>query len=323
MINKLLSKIFQLGLFRNLLRSVPTSLLVRLAERMAWTREEGIYPGWRFAVEECKPTTAVLLRLAIWREFAARNLPDAPVRVPWYQGLTIYLRLGNDQSRCLYVSGSFEPNELWYLGEVLRPGMCFVDIGANEGFYSIYAAKKAGTSGRVFSFEPSPRERPWLERNVRANQLDNVAISPLALADAPGEAVLNLADAEHNGQNTLGSFGHQGVTCAESVKVELATLDALRESGKIPKIDVIKMDVEGAELKVLRGALDTLKNDRPLILMELFDAALRGQGASAEEVIDFLRDIGYAISEFDLGSGTLVNMRKNPPDSANIVARPI
>jgi len=298
-------------------------LLVCLAESFASSREEGVYPGWRFAVEEYKPTPAVLRRLAIWREFADRDLPNTPVKVRWYEGLIVNLRLGNDQSRCLYVSGSFEPNELWFLGQYLKQGMCFVDIGANEGFYSIYAAKKVGLSGKIFSFEPSPRELTWLQRNVRVNRLGNIQVIPKALADVVGTAVLNLADAEHNGQNTLGTFGHQGVTCIESVQVELTTLDSLRKSGSIPKIDVIKMDVEGAELKVLKGAANILTNDRPLILMELFDAALKGQNSSANEVLAWLTKLGYVIYTFDFKSGQPSPMAGEiEENSINIIAKP-
>jgi FkbM family methyltransferase len=291
---------------------------------MACPRKEGVYPGWCFAIEEYTPAASpsVLWRKAIWLEFAARNLPNAPVRMSWHQGLTVNLRLGNDQSRCLYVSGSFEPNELWFVGQYLKPGMCFIDIGANEGFYSIYASKKVGPTGKVFSFEPSPRERPWLERNVRVNQLTNVTISPLALANVPGEAVLNLADAEHNGQNSLGPFGHQGVTCADSIRVELNTLDHLRESGKIPKPDVIKIDVEGAEFKVLTGSIKTLKNDQPVVLIEVFDAALCGQLSTAADVLSLLEDLGYQIRNFNEQSGLLVEMDTTSNLSANIVAIP-
>lgn len=295
-----------------------------VAEGFSFTRSEGIYPGWHFAVEELKPLppTSILRRLAIWKEFADRNLKDTPVKVSWYQGLKVNLRLGNDQSRCLYVGGSFDPNELWYLGETLKPGMCFVDVGANEGFYTMYAARKVGSLGRVFSFEPSYRERSWLERNVRTNQLTNVQVLPLALADAKGNAVLNLADAEHNGQNTLGSFGHKGVACVESVEVELATLDDLRESGRIPKIDVIKIDVEGAELRVLKGARKTILSDRPVILMELFESALRGQGGDINQVVGFLQDLHYQLFEFALDTGHLTRLVNLSEPSTNVVAIP-
>jgi FkbM family methyltransferase len=321
-IKSLFSLITFLGVFRKFLKVAPRWLLVSLAEFSADLRKEGIYPGWRFAIEEYKPTSAVLRRLAIWQEFAKRDLPDTPVRVIWYEGLVVNLRLGNDQSRCLYVSGSFDPNELWFLGQILKPRMCFVDIGANEGLYSIYAAKKVGLSGKIFSFEPSPRERLWLKRNVQANHLVNIQVLPQALADVIGEAVLNLADAEHNGQNTLGTFGYQGVTCVESVQVELTTLDLLRKSGKIPKIDVIKMDVEGAEFKVLKGSVDILQNDRPLLLIELFDAALKGQNSSTDEVLEWLAELGYEIQEFDFKSGNPSMMIGKPVESSvNIIAR--
>lgn len=314
------------GLFNAILKFLPSWLLVFLAECLAVTREEKRYPGWHFAFEEYAIPTApsVLRRLAIWKEFAARNLSNVAVRVSWYQGLIVNLRLGNDLSRCLYVSGSFDPNELYYLGEILKPGMCFVDVGANEGFYTIYAARKIGAQGRVFSIEPSPREQSWLEQNISTNQLSNVQLIPLALADNQGNDILKLADAEHNGQNTLGNFGYKGVTCSERVEVELTTLDLLRRSGGIPKIDVIKIDVEGAEYKVLKGANQTIKKDRPVILIELFDDALRLQNASVSLILSYLRELQYSFFEFDHSTGGLIKMREQVfSGSANIVAKPI
>jgi FkbM family methyltransferase len=301
------------------LNAAPAGMLAGLARALGRTRPFGLYPGWKFAVEEDRPTWDVTWRLRLWEAYRRRGI-ERPVRVRWYDDLVVDLALGNDQSRCLYVSGSFEPNEFWFLGWVLTPGAAFVDIGANEGFYTVFAARRVGSEGRVYAFEPSPRERARLEGNLRANRLDNVTVFTQGLAEQAGRAVLHVADPEHNGQNSLGAFGHSGVECAENLEIELTTLDHLRERGSIGKIDVIKMDVEGAEMRVLRGATNTLRRDKPILLLELFDAALRGQGSSAEQVLTFLKGAGFDLYQFDAASGKPIALRAAAAQSSNIIA---
>jgi FkbM family methyltransferase len=303
----------------SLLSVAPPVLLVGMARALAHTRPYGLYPGWKFAVEEDRPTWDVEERLRLWQIFRDRHI-ERPVRVRWYDGLVVDLTLGNDMSRCLYVSGSFEPNEFCFLGSVLRPGAQFVDIGANEGFYTLFAARRVGPQGRVYAFEPSPRERARLDANIEANKLRNVTVFGEGLAEQEGRAVLHLAEAEHSGQNTLGAFGYPGVDLAADVQVDLTTLDQLRDSGRVARVDVVKMDVEGAEMRVLRGALRTLQHDRPIMMFELFDAALRGQGSSADEVVDFLRGHGFDLYQFDTQSGEPVVLRTTATHSTNIIA---
>ncbi len=309
--------------FDRLIQLIPNFLLVRIAEFFSEVRPEGPYPGWRFAEEEYKPTIKVNRRLAIWREFVRRDYLALPVKIKWYEGLNIYLRLGNDQSRCLYVSGSFEPNEIYWLGTILKSGMCFLDIGANEGFYTTYAAKKVGPTGSVYAFEPSVRELTWLQRNIDRNNLQNVTVFQMGLADKKGKAVLKIADHEHNGQNTLGAtFGHPGVSSISEIEVPITTIDAMRHAKLLPKLDVVKIDVEGAEAMVLEGAKATLVNDRPTIIIELFEAALALQGSCVAEVINFLEGANYRILWFNNVSGRLTDIRPSDVSSQNVVAVP-
>jgi FkbM family methyltransferase len=306
---------------RDLVGVLPPALLVALARSTARLQPLGVFPGWRFAIEETRPTALVNLRKLIWDRFRDEGLSD-PVRVPWYDELVLDLALGNDQSRCLYVSGSFEPNEFAWLDHAIQPGMTILDIGANEGFYTTFLAQRVGSSGAVVAFEPSPRERARLERNVAINGIDNVRIVPKALSDKAGRAVFHVADAEHNGQNTLGSFGHKGVNEVESIEVDVVRLDDVFSEFARVRLDLIKMDVEGAELAVLRGAAELIARDRPLILLEVFDAALRGQGASAADLLDWLRAAHYQLWAFDETSGQLVALNEDPLESGNVVALP-
>ena len=295
-------------------------MLRALAPHAAQPRALGRFPGWSFTVEEHSPTPQLSLRREIWRRFG-RERVEAPVRVAWFEELRLDLVLGNDQSRCLYVCGSYEPNEFDFLARVLRGGMTVIDVGANEGFYSLFCARRVGAKGMVVAVEPSPRERSRLERNVALNRLRNVRVVASALAARPGRAVLRIANAEHNGQNSLGAFGHASVTLAGQVEVELEPLDTLVRTQALGRVDLIKLDVEGAELAVLQGAEAVLAASRPLLLFELFDAALRGQGASAQEVLDFLAARGYRFLRFGADGG-LAPLPSLAEASINLVAAP-
>jgi FkbM family methyltransferase len=90
----------------------------------------------------------------------------------------------------MFVGGSFEPNEFAWLDTILRPGMTFVDVGANDGLYALFAAQRVGPQGKVLAIEPSQREFMRLDRNLRLNRLTNVRAFRLAASSQYGEATL-------------------------------------------------------------------------------------------------------------------------------------
>ena len=127
-------------------------------------------------------------RRAVGRGRASSNIV-IPLTVPWHDRTIVNVTLGNDNSLCLYVCGSFEPNEFAFLDQVLKPGMVFVDVGANDGYFTLFAARRLGPTGRVIAVEPSSRERVNLQRNVEAQPARPMStVVPLALGAAPGTA---------------------------------------------------------------------------------------------------------------------------------------
>jgi FkbM family methyltransferase len=172
-----------------------------------------------------------------------------------------------------------EPEQTSAFRTSLRPGHVCFDIGANVGYYTILASRLVGPRGRVFAFEPLVRNVAYLYRHVYLNRADNVTIVPAACSDAlrlasflPGDnvAVGHLVG-EENGS------GVPVVTVAVDQIVEL--------TGVVP--NVLKIDVEGAELSVLRGASDTLAAARPIVFLSTHSAGLRG------ECLDLLQNHGY------------------------------
>ena len=271
------------------------------AESLAYVRPLVPYPGWHFDIEWDNLDLAFQMRKKIWSYFRDRQL-EAPFMLKWYHNLRLMLYLGNDLSKQLFIGGCYDPNEFAWLNTILAPGMVFLDVGANDGLYTIFAARKVGESGAVWAFEPSEREFQRLCHNVQWNELKQVRAFKLALSDYEGTAELKIAGSEHAGQNTLGDFIYQ-VPLLRKQCVEVRTLDGLIHEKGLTSIDVMKIDVEGSEQRVLEGASNVLRNIRPILVFEVADAALLRQGSSSEQLLDFLRSFGYTIFAFDKATG--------------------
>lgn len=280
-------------------------------------------PGWRFAEEYYDQRRWLACRRgALWEAAREKELA-VPLTVRWHGGTMVDVTLGNDNSLCLYVCGSFEPNEFAFVDRVLKPGMTFIDVGANDGYYSLFAARRVGPTGKVVAIEPSSRERAHLQRNLGRNGLDNVQVVAAALGAEPGVVDLHLAHGVHAGHNTLGDFAHDDVVRASSERVPLETLDAVVARHSLTQVDMVKIDVEGGEAGVIAGARKVLNEMRPILLMELNDRALRAQGQSAEALLRTLReDVGYEVLSFSLVMGRPERAIEGLPLSANIVAMP-
>lgn len=284
-----------------------------LAERVAARPVLKPYPGWVLGAGE-RRGLAARIRQQLWQ-----YLRDE-FEVEWLEGLRLRLLPGNETSRAIFVTGRYEPNEFCILDRMLRPGMTFVDAGANMGLYSLFAAKRVMPRGRVLAMEPSRREYEILVRNVEANRLQNVRALRVALSDRRGTAELLVAPLENAGHNTLGEFGY-GTALERKETVPVERLDDIIRGEGIERVDVVKMDVEGAEMLALRGATDVLQQFHPVLLLEVSDRTLQYQGSSSREVLASLENDGYGFYGFDAGSGLPQPLEVKPLfDSVNVVA---
>jgi FkbM family methyltransferase len=275
-------------------------------------------PEWKFGQwNSADPRARVRRRLWWW---AHKRGFDGPVTTRWHLGTRLNHHLVGDISFCTYVDGRYEPNEMFAISKLLGPGMTFVDIGANEGVFTLLAAAAVGPSGSVHAFEPSPREGARLRSNVELNRFTNVHVHALALGSKTGVATLNVAGPDHPGHNTLGAFSY-AESSHQSVEVPLVTLDDVLEREDVTQLDVVKIDVEGSETAVIRGARRTLERFRPTIVVEAFEPALQAMGSSVRELLDLVRDSGYDVGELD---GTPVaGSEGGLPQSLNVICRPV
>src|SRR5262249_32474127 len=152
--------------------------------------------------------------------------------------------------------GIFESETVELFLKLLAPGMTALDVGANVGQYTLLAAQRVGPSGRVHAFEPTPHVAAKLRANVRLNGFRNVTVAAMAVGDNCGEATLYYVDDDGSNNILAPEPGYP-----TSVKVPLITLDDYLASQGLGKVDVMKMDIEGAELKALRGSPRLLSGD--------------------------------------------------------------
>ena len=281
-------------------------------------------PGWRFGEEYYDQRQWLACRRGALWEAAREWQLTISLTVPWHGGTLVDVTLGNDNSLCLYVCGSFEPNEFSFVDRVLRPGMVFLDVGANDGYYTLFAARRVGAGGMVIAVEPSSRERTHLQRNITRNGIENVQIVASALGSSSAIVDLHLAHGVHAGHNTLGKFAHDDVVRASSERVRLETLDSVVIRHGISHVDFIKIDVEGSEAGVVEGARTVLKTMRPVILMELNDRALCAQGQSVDALIQMMRDeFSYSVFSFSPTTGIPELPCGRSPLSANVTFVPM
>jgi tRNA (mo5U34)-methyltransferase len=187
----------------------------------------------------------------------------------------------------------FEPAESRFVAQFLRPGMTVLDVGAHHGFHTLLASLRVGREGKVISFEPSPRERKRLGRHIRFNKCKNVRVESFALGEVPGKSDFFLVDGYNDYCNSLRPPAVEERT--RKIKVNVNTLDEYLVRSRIAKVDFIKIDVEGAEVDLLRGARKTLESGecRPVLLVEVSDTRTRPWGYRASDIINLLQQWRY------------------------------
>jgi FkbM family methyltransferase len=209
-------------------------------------------------------------------------------------GVRFVCDLRDSTAREAYFTARYEPQETALVRAILRPGGTFVDVGANWGYFTLLAAGLVGSAGRVVSVEPDPRLFALLEANLAANRLVNVRAVRAAAAAAPGE--VRLAGFDPAG----GNWGLTRVDPAagSGFTARAATIDAELDAAGVGRVDLLKMDIEGAEDAALAGMAAGLRAGRyARLLVELHPGLLAARGASAEAVIDGLVAAGYGAWE--------------------------
>jgi FkbM family methyltransferase len=186
--------------------------------------------------------------------------------------------------------------EIEWIESNLKAGGVAFDVGAHWGVYSVLMAAKLGPAGTIVAFEPDPHARAVLERNVKLNELNQVRVEALACSDREGEAVFFSRGGDSN-SSLARAVVERGKEVLEEIRVSTITLDRYCEAGIWP--DVIKIDAEGAEIHILRGARSLLESKAVQILCELHPYAWPGFGTEWCELEDLLTLSGRELRYLD------------------------
>ena len=160
-----------------------------------------------------------------------------------------------------YWTGTYEVGQLKRFASAIRPGDCIYDVGANVGLYSLLACEKGGPLAKVYSFEPLERNLRYLRRHVALNSLNQCYVKEAAVLDYVGVARFSAA-----------SWGHSMCRVSPDGEIIVPTItldDSIFQKKEMPPPDVIKIDVEGAEFRVLSGAARTLSEFHPRLFVEV------------------------------------------------------
>ena len=201
-----------------------------------------------------------------------RILLPNPTRLKPYVLKTLYgFRLKIDPANdkgvelSLHETGTYEKGILFFLKGFLKKGDCFVDVGANIGLMSLFASQCVGDNGAVLSFEAHPETSELLNYNISLNKFKNIKVFDCALGSEKGEGVIRFqSELNRGGASLIDNFKRE-----DGCKVLINTLDDLFPGNLIPK--VIKIDVEGFEFEVLKGAEKIIKGYSPVLILELID----------------------------------------------------
>lgn len=178
----------------------------------------------------------------------------------------------------------------------LSAGATAIDIGANFGMHTLIMADQIGADGRLLAFEPIPENLRLLRRNVKLNRFnDRVTIQEAAISDQPVDTIDMVVDSDQ--LEPSASLQTDSTKGRETVTVSNISLDQATSSVGVENKCLVKLDVEGAELSVLRSGEEFLKRVRPKLLIEVHDYALPQFGDSTEAVYEFLKNYGYSIQQ--------------------------
>jgi FkbM family methyltransferase len=185
------------------------------------------------------------------------------------------------------------------LRRFVDPGTVVVDVGANVGFFTLSFAEWVGPTGRVIAVEPDRENFEALERAIAdSGKASRVGALRAVAAEKPGSLFLE--------RNELHPGDHKIAVAGAGIEVAAVSIDALVAETEPARVSLIKIDVQGAEMKVLAGAARALAVHRPALFVEIDERALRHFGASPDELVSFLENLGYRMHRLCAGGATPV-----------------
>lgn len=246
----------------------------------------------------------VLLRPKPLRRLAHRILLRCVPPHVTVDGLKLYLNPMDPVLSPSIALGIYENYEREIFRQLCKPGSVVVDVGANVGLYTVIAASRVGRNGKVIAIEPHPESYHYLQKTIEANGLNGVKSFNVALGDRQGTISLFLTD-----ENKADSRIYDATGQRPKIATKMIDLDHLLAENQIDAVQLIKMDIQGAEGLALRGMLATLsKNPKVIIFTEFWPWGIEETGESAACFLRELLDFGFRFKLIDEDRRRLIDV---------------
>lgn len=213
----------------------------------------------------------------------------------WYEfqpGLWMRLNVRDLVQQTIFLEGVWDPILTDFVEATLNPSDVFIDVGAHVGYFTLLASRRVGPAGTVLSIEPNPFAVKQLEGNVERSHLENVFVEHTACGASRNVVRLYL----HSDSNSsMASLYAGNATGTVAVEVPCTTVDQLFQERCLVRVKLVKIDVEGGELFVLRGMKRIMREMRPVIVLELHPQLLEDVGTPFHAVLALLEEFNYSL----------------------------
>lgn len=215
----------------------------------------------------------------------------------------------------VFFFGQYEKETNDLLFEYVKPGQVVIEAGANNGTETVLLSRLVGPGGKVFAFEPVEHVYKSLQLNLSINDCKNVVAEQKALGESEGELYFNVLSQDYCNQGMASKYDEQSGDI--KVLVKQTSIDLMLREHSFPSVDFIKMDIQGAEIELLKGAQHTIQKSRPVIFTEATEEFL-----SIETLYETLSVLGYSVYLIQV-KGHLKLLSKNTLIEGNWLAKPI
>lgn len=284
-------------------------------QRLIWIVTKNAYDvlgpanAWRLAMS---PPVVATLR------FIAHIAGSRTIFFRTKYGLTLQLRVGDILFGGYLHLGESNPLETYVFRKIVNPDDIVIDVGAHLGWYTVNCAQVVGSGGTVYAFEPNPGVASWLTENCKRNGLTNVRIERIALADKNGTTDFFVGGSDSLGSLKLVNAKRSNFERIHRIKVPLWTLDSYVKNKDFHRLKLIKVDAEGADLEVLKGAEKLLRKFHPYLIVEVYGLTWNTDVHRDKEILTYLEKLGYQAYAFVKGGLRRYNSGDDQPQIINL-----
>ncbi|MEJ7644332.1 MAG: FkbM family methyltransferase [Chryseolinea sp.] len=255
----------------------------------------------------------------VYRKWMKQRHDGHPVDLLIDRNIKMRVDPSKAMGAAFYWMGLHELNEWRFLNRHLKAEMIFADIGANQGEFALFAAKRL-SRGKVLAFEPVNIYQQQLAENISLNGFKNIDTFDFGLSDKSMQMPIYSSEegiGENEGLASIFQSSHRNRLVQQ---IELKIFDDVIQDLKISRLDFMKIDVEGAELMVLRGARKTIEKYRPYVMLEVSEETYRAAGYSVSDVRSFFNSLGYSLNVITKEGG--LAKAETVPSFCNVVFTP-